>query len=142
AKDTVLINVFSKPAITTTNDTSICRNTSVQLFASGGISYSWSPSSTLNDPSIANPIASPAANTTYYVTVTDANTCTNTDSVKVSFRNVAQFSASSALSVCQNSSVQLTASGGDTYSWSPASTLSDPNISNPVASPLTSTNYS
>jgi gliding motility-associated-like protein len=142
AKDTVNIGAYSKPLVTTTNDTSICRNTSVQLFASGGISYSWSPSSTLSNPSIANPVATPTANTIYYVTVTDANTCTNTDSVNVSFRNVAQFSASSALAICQNGSVQLNASGGNIYSWSPASTLSNPTISNPIASPLTSTNYS
>jgi len=39
-------------------------------------SYSWNPSTGLNNASIANPVASPAATTTYTCTVTDNNGCT------------------------------------------------------------------
>ncbi len=54
--------------------------------ASGGTppySYSWSPTTGLNDTSIANPTASPTLNTTYNVTVTDSNGCTDSDDVTV-----------------------------------------------------------
>jgi len=40
-----------------------------------GYSYSWSPSTGLNDATIANPIASPTVTTNYTLTVTDALGC-------------------------------------------------------------------
>jgi len=48
---------------------------------SGSYTYSWSPTDDLNDPSSANPVASPTATVTYTVTVTDSNGCTDTDSM-------------------------------------------------------------
>ena len=56
------------PNITVSNDTTICIGASVQLLASGGDLYSWSPASSLNDSAIANPIATPTVTTTYTVT--------------------------------------------------------------------------
>ena len=43
--------------------------------------------------------------------------------------------------LCQHSSIDLQAAGGIVYQWSPATGLSDPAISNPVASPLVTTDY-
>ena len=54
--------------------------------ASGGTptyTYSWTPISDLDNASFANPTASPAVNTTYTVTVTDSNGCTDSDDVTV-----------------------------------------------------------
>jgi len=54
--------------------------------ASGGTppyTYSWTPTTGLNDPGIANPTASPAVNTTYTVTVIDSMGCTDSDDVTV-----------------------------------------------------------
>ncbi len=63
----------------------------------------------------------------------------------ISFRECttcsASASAGSDVSICLNDSIQLTASGGATYSWSPATGLSNPNIANPFAKPSTTTNY-
>ena len=60
-----------------------CQGFSVQLFASGGISYLWQPAADLNNDTIPNPIATPAASTTYTVQVTDNNNCSKTKSVPV-----------------------------------------------------------
>ncbi|MBL0146270.1 MAG: gliding motility-associated C-terminal domain-containing protein [Chitinophagaceae bacterium] len=49
----------------------------------GGTSYSWTPAGVLNNPNIRNPIATISANTTFYVTVTNAAGCSSTDSVKI-----------------------------------------------------------
>jgi gliding motility-associated-like protein len=49
--------------------TRICEGEQVQLNASGGTSYSWSPAVGLSSTSAANPIASPTSTTTYRVTV-------------------------------------------------------------------------
>ncbi|MEM6348439.1 MAG: gliding motility-associated C-terminal domain-containing protein [Bacteroidota bacterium] len=63
------------------------------------------------------------------------------------FNNVQQFcldfiSFTEALrdtAICPNTTVQLDAGAGDTYQWSPATGLSDPQIRNPIAQPGTYT---
>ena len=59
-----------------------------QLDASGGISYLWSPTDGLNDPTIHNPIAQPGETKIYTVTVTDAYGCEDTDDVVVEVMDV------------------------------------------------------
>jgi len=49
----------------------------------GSYGYSWSPSAGLDNPTLANPTATPGANTTYLLTVRDANNCSATDEVAV-----------------------------------------------------------
>jgi gliding motility-associated-like protein len=49
------------------NNTAICNGQSTQLNATGGLIYSWTPSTGLSDPNIANPVASPTSTTTYTV---------------------------------------------------------------------------
>lgn len=56
---------------------------STNLTATGGVSYSWSPSTGLSSTSTANTTASPLATTSYTVTVTNANGCTASDIVVV-----------------------------------------------------------
>ena len=45
------------------------------------------------------------------------------------------------VTICSGSSVQLSAGSGSNYLWYPPNGLSNPAISNPIASPLTSTSY-
>jgi gliding motility-associated-like protein len=142
AKDTVVVSTHLLPTIAITGDTAICRNASVPLLVSGGVSYSWSPSATLNNASVPNPVASPSAETTYRVQITDANTCTHEDSVTVGIRPRPAFAVSPNQPVCEGSTVTLVATGGETYAWSPPASLSDDAIPNPVASPAATTQYS
>ena len=54
--------------------------------ATGGTApytYEWTPTSGLNDPNLPNPLATPSANTTYSVLVTDANGCSESATVSV-----------------------------------------------------------
>src|SRR5688572_29875269 len=141
-KDTVSISLRPKPLITISNDTMICKNSSVQLSVSGGQTYSWTPVGTLTNPNTATPTASPAVNTIYNVTITDINTCQYVDSVEVSLRPDAIFSINPSLDICENKSTQLQAAGGDVYLWQPVAGLSQSNIANPVASPNITTTYS
>ena len=57
--DSVLITVNPLPTIITNNDISVCIGTCAQLSASGATGYIWTPGATLNDSTIANPIACP-----------------------------------------------------------------------------------
>lgn len=142
AKDTVLITVNPKPIVTITNDTTICQNASVQLLATGGTSYVWTPAGSLSNPAIANPVATPATSTKYFVTVTNAVNCNAVDSVTVDVRATNNFTVNSPVDICLLESVQLNAAGGDLYSWSPALALNNPAIANPLASPQNTTPYS
>ena len=68
---------------------------------SGGISYSWSPTASLDDPFSQRPIATPTnTNTTYTVTITDAAGCTATDNVVVTVTGGVTADAGSDFSVC------------------------------------------
>ncbi len=81
-----LVIVFDLPEVDAGQDTTISRGSSVQLQATGGVSYQWSPITGLNNSTIANPIARPLENTVYTVTVTDDNGCQSTDEVLVTLR--------------------------------------------------------
>jgi gliding motility-associated-like protein len=50
-------------------------------------------------------------------------------------------SAGDDQTICINESVMLNASGGMAYTWTPAASLSDATIANPIAMPDTSTTY-
>ena len=140
-KDSVEIIVNSLPLITKSKDTGICNNVPIQLSAGGGSSYYWTPVSTLNNPNISNPIATPSATTTYYVAVTNNSGCSKIDSVKISTSAPPVISKSNDTTICKNAPFQLFASGGSSYTWSPASSLNNANISNPIATPINSTTY-
>lgn len=133
AKDSVIVNVNPAPVITLTNNVTICSGSSVQLNASGGTSYSWSPPASLNFNNVSNPIASPATKTVYYVTATNGFGCNNIDSVTVKVHNPGIFAINQPVEVCSNSPAQLNASGGDLYQWLPADLLNNASIANPVA---------
>ena len=64
-------------------DTSICNGTPVQLQATGGIAYSWSPATGLSATNVSNPFANPAVTTTYTVGVTVSPGCIEFDQVVV-----------------------------------------------------------
>ncbi|MEY5048582.1 MAG: hypothetical protein RLZZ175_1941 [Bacteroidota bacterium] len=106
-----------------------------------GTTYSWSPTTNLSDPNIANPVANPPVNTTYTVTVTDINGCTNSATALVTVSNKPTVTATGGTYCFGDAGVTLGASGADTYVWSPATNLSATNISNPLANPATTTTY-
>ncbi len=73
----------SAPTADAGPDVTFIKGRNATLKASGGTSYSWSPAAGLNDPTVAAPIASPEATTTYTVTVTTREGCISTDQVTV-----------------------------------------------------------
>lgn len=62
---------------------SICMGDSIQLLATGGVSYVWDPNPQLSSTSVADPWVYPTDTAWYVVTVTDANSCVNVDSVEI-----------------------------------------------------------
>ncbi|MGR6088235.1 MAG: T9SS type B sorting domain-containing protein [Arcticibacter sp.] len=64
------------------------------------------------------------------------------DSVEISVRSLSGTSISSNQIICPPETVDLIATGGTTYQWSPATYISDPNSSNPTVYPRETTVYS
>jgi gliding motility-associated-like protein len=141
-KDTVTVTVHPKPVITISNDVTICSKSPTQLQAGGGVSYQWVPAQALSSATIPDPVASPASTTVYHVTVTDQNSCTNSDSLTVFVRTITGFNKPANAQVCKGDSVQLKGDNSFTYLWSPAASLSDSHIANPYAFPTSTTVYS
>lgn len=143
-----VLTIHPLPVILHTNDTTICPFDSAQLYATGGVSYLWSPAATLNDSAIATPVATPVPPNpiTYTVAVTDQNGCTNRAQLTVTLYPIPNIQVTPDTSVCLNplhyrDSVQLQALGGISYTWTPAAGLSATNISNPLAKPSVNTTY-
>ncbi|WP_299707711.1 gliding motility-associated C-terminal domain-containing protein [uncultured Pontibacter sp.] len=69
-------------------DATIMLGRTVQLQASGGTKYSWSPAEGLSDPTVANPYANPKETTTYTLTVTNEAGCVSTDEVTITVQQL------------------------------------------------------
>jgi gliding motility-associated-like protein len=136
--DTVTVTVNPLPVITLTPNSSVCIGNSIQLTANGGNSYQWSPTGTLNDPNIFNPVAAPTTTTIYTVIVTDQNTCVDSASVTITVNPLPTITASvNTDTICAGSTANLSANGGVSFSWNPIPTpdLNNGNVQNPVATP-------
>lgn len=144
AEDKVIVDHFPDINITRSPDTTVCRNASFPLRAAGGISYTWFPADRLNNANSPQPVAQVGTEKMKFkVQVTDIHTCTKEDSVEVDIIPYPVFAAAPGQpSICVGKSTPLHASGGDQYSWTPATDLDDPASNNPIASPSTNTTYS
>jgi hypothetical protein len=113
-KDSVIVTV-DKPSITITASDSIpCIGTSITLSGNGGTSYSWSGGITNGTPFI------PVSSGKYIVTGTDANTCSNKDSINIVIDNPIITITSSPVNdtVCTGGHITLSGNGGTNYVWS------------------------
>ncbi|MBK9246570.1 MAG: hypothetical protein IPM69_00280 [Ignavibacteria bacterium] len=141
ASDTVLVTIGTIKAFVS-NDTSICEGASAKLFASGGSKYEWSPSTGLDNPSIATPTANPTSTTKYKVLVS-SGTCIDSNFVTVTILPPPNANAGNDKPICRGESTQIgiSAEAGNAYSWSPSTGLSSPTASQTTASPATTTTY-
>ena len=77
----------------------------------------------------------------YTDTITNAAGCDSIITINLTFSN-SQISVSKSNDIsCENQSAVLTASGGSVYVWQPSKGLSNTQISNPIASPNQTTQY-
>ncbi|MFT5600058.1 MAG: gliding motility-associated-like protein [Flavobacteriales bacterium] len=138
--DSVIVVVNPFPVIDAGLDVNICNGDSTQLLVTGADSYVWSPSVSLSNELIDDPMAGPDSTVTYVVIATDTNMCLSIDSVTV---NVFRISTVPDTSICLGDSAQLDVFGSPstTFNWTPSADLSDNTIANPWASPAVTTIY-
>jgi len=80
----VTVTMVSGPnATVSASPMNIILGDSTQLTATGGITYSWAPSTGLSCITCANPTATATATITYCVFVTDANGCTDSACITI-----------------------------------------------------------
>jgi gliding motility-associated-like protein len=139
---TATVNVTPLPAVNAGPDVSICQGGGGTTLAATGnaASYSWSPSAGLSCSTCLTPVANPTVTTTYTLTGNNGS-CTSQDIVVVTVNPLPVANAGADQGICQGGSAQLNGSGGTTYSWSPAGSLSCSTCANPVAAPTVTTNY-
>ncbi|MBX7108656.1 MAG: SBBP repeat-containing protein [Chitinophagales bacterium] len=126
--DATTLKYCPPPPVSAGADVSICKGASVNMNATGAVSYLWTPSTGLSSAVIANPVASPAITTTYVVSGTNALGCSaGQDTVKVIVKGspTAKITAGGPLSFCQGDSVILSATAGTgfTYQWKKGSAI-------------------
>ncbi|MCX8080442.1 MAG: hypothetical protein N3F09_04300 [Bacteroidia bacterium] len=115
---TKTIQVFNSPTVQVqANPSVICAGQTATLTANGASSYIWNTGSTLQAI-----VVSPPVNTAYTVSGSNGN-CQNTKTVSLIVNPSPQLSITpQSPSVCAGSSLQLTASGATSYSWSTGAT--------------------
>ncbi len=134
--DTVVVNVTvtNTPSVSITSTAMvICPGQSATLTASGASSYSWSGGQTGNSITV---------NTAGVYTVTGTSTCgTASATFNLTQGNVPTAIISSPSTIlCNNSTLTLTATGGDSYLWSNGTTTSATTINTPGIYAVTATN--
>jgi PKD repeat protein len=138
-----IITVNASPIADAGTDTAYCNSTYIQLNATGGVTYSWTPTTGLSNSHIASPGVYTVNSATYYVTATDINGCSSSDSVHILVHPTPSFSVSGTpLSICYgDSSTLYTSNPALTYSWSPASSLNIATGDTAIATPPMSITY-
>lgn len=153
---TTSVTIHQSPSVTSGPDsTAFGIKDTMNITVSGGTgpyTYNWAPAAYLStSTTIQDPVTTNLTVTTAYtVTVTDQKGCSGTDlvimNVKGSLLHVTSLTVTPS-SICNGGTAQLqaTATGGSggpyTYAWSPGTGLSSTTISNPIASPTSSTTY-
>ncbi len=138
-----IINVLDKPVITLGfTDTLICLNDAITLNANGTGVFSWTPPINIINANTATPTVNPTSDTWYFVNLNDSG-CQNRDSVHIRVVSAVSLLARADTTICLGDPVQLNATGnGLLFQWTPAGTLNNPNIVNPIATPTAaSTTY-
>jgi gliding motility-associated-like protein len=136
SSDDVTIKVVPYPAARAGNDTAICYPQTVQLLASGGSIYLWTPPAFLNNSTISNPIASPPESIRYVVQVNDVLGCPKAvyDTIVINVERPVADAGPRDTVVVVNQPLQLNGSGAaESFSWSPSTGLDNPDIPNPVS---------
>ena len=138
------ITIYPKPqALTTINSTGCSSVISVQANSTGNLGASphfWNfGTGTSTQSALSYSYATNGIYTISY-TVTDVNGCKD---VRTNTVNIVNFvpGAVTGASVCSGKTTTLNASGGTSYSWSPAANLNNPLSANPVVQGNVSTVY-
>lgn len=123
-------------------DTGYCPGNAAPLWATGGVSYAWTPAYGLNDTSLSSPVASPLTTTDYTVYIRDMYDCLDTQYVNVQVYPAAVVTIPDSVTIYPGEQYHIEPGTNAVYfQWFPPSGLSDASIADPMASPSVRTRY-
>ena len=135
-------HVYASP-----HDSFVCQGALVPLHATGGLTYQWyengfSPATSLTCDNCSDPIARPQVTTTYTIVYNDDVDCHDTLYLTVNvWPSPTVVISTPDTTINYGSNITLYGNGAYSYTWTPVGSLSDPNIPNPVATPIQNTSY-
>ncbi|HXB42101.1 MAG TPA: PKD domain-containing protein, partial [Bacteroidia bacterium] len=141
---TVSVIINPLPVVTATGAT-VCTNGTINLSCTpnGASNYSWAGplayGSNIQNPTIPNANAGMAGS--YVVTVTDGNGCVGANVAQVVVNPLPVVTSNSGTICGGQTSATLTATGANTYAWTPVTGLSSGNGAVVIANPNATTNY-
>jgi gliding motility-associated-like protein len=140
-RDSVTVRLIDKVHLQAMKDTLVCQGDSIQLkVASDGLAYSWTNVAP-QKATLRNPVTTVHTTTDFIVTAFIGG-CSAKDTVRVIAVPYPVVHAGADTIICDQTSALLRGrSDGGTITWSPAATLSEPNIPEPIARPKQTTSY-
>ena len=136
ATGNIVVTTVPYPLVNAGADFSICNNTVAQLNGiTNASSWKWSPANLVSNANILNPVSYPPRTTNYILTVFDTRGCPkpSRDTFSVTVLPKMKVFAGNDTAVIANQPLQLNATGGINYDWTPSTYLSAADIANPVA---------
>jgi len=121
-----------------------CEGNTMQLTATGGISYLWTGPNiapTTQNPLIINNVTQANAGTYTVQAMSDSGCYAPPVQAIVKITPKVVPFISNNVGICAGESTTISASGGLYYKWTPSTGLNHDNIPNPVATPLQTTIY-
>lgn len=141
-QDSITVVVFPGAFGAAASDTGYCPGNQARLWATGGVSYTWSPAYGLSDSTSATPVASPQTSTDYTVLIRDIHNCTDTEKVAVQVYAQAMLNLPDSVTVYPGEQYHVEPGTNCLYfSWFPPSGLNNPNIADPLMNPAVRTRY-
>jgi gliding motility-associated-like protein len=140
--DTVRVRVVTFVTLVEMPDTTICATDFAQLRVNGdGLRYEWTPATSFADATLQNPVAIAGTSDNYIVTA-HIGSCNAARNVNVMAVPYPVANAGPDTIICYNHPAFLQGShDGSSFSWSPASSLTNPATLNPIAYPPRTTEY-
>ncbi|WP_164735335.1 PKD domain-containing protein [Pseudoflavitalea rhizosphaerae] len=137
------ITVYPDPVIKVNAAAAVaCLGKPLQLSATGGKTYIWTPATGLDNPRSHQPFATPAQTTTYKIQGTDEHGCSSTADYTLPVQLPFKVQVKPPVEICEGQSTTLQAAGADRYAWIYSTQgLNNTQTPTPVASPTSSTQY-
>lgn len=134
--------ILKQPFVYGPDDT-LCEGQSVELYAAGGDSYTWSPKKGLSSTNSNTTNASPDETTTYTIIIKQGKCFADTGNITVTVYPNPTVNAGPDHRIVAGQSVRLVANGTHTdfYKWSPPNDLSCTECAAPLATPKETTTY-
>jgi len=139
---TITIVERSQVSIRSLGDVTVCMGSIVTLTTDSlpGVTLQWNFNGTpligANNTTFITP-----AGGIFSLTATTSCGVFNSNPIEVTFRALHSVSINNNVIICPGETVQLTAGGGEEYTWTPSTGLNLDNVHNPIASPTKTTEY-